>query len=99
MATKKRVPKSRPNLFDRYQVTKSYYSLKNGRWVRTDQRTTMESSRHVQTILSDTPQPYEKSHRLYKQSRGAHRYDTYETVSPDGKRKFVAYVNFGKGKK
>ena len=84
------------NPFEKFRVTKSYFERKGGRWIRTDQRTTLESARHVQTILTDTPQPFEKSHRLYKQTKGKHRYDTYETVSPDGKRKFVAFVDFRK---
>ena len=78
----------------KYKVTRTYVSLIKGNWVITSEETSYEGKRFIDIALSDTAQPFEKSHRRFKQFAGSHRYDTYESVSPDGKMKFYLSVNF-----
>lgn len=82
------------NPYRKYKVTKTNYELVDGKWVKMNQTETYEKQDHVDTLLSDCPQPFEKSHRRYKQKAGAHRFDTYETIDPSGTYKWVAFVDF-----
>lgn len=76
-----------------YRITQSSYELGEGdKWNEKGKETYFKDKKFADTVLSDTIQPFEQSHRLYKQGQGSHKYDTYETISPDGKRKEVWYV-------
>lgn len=79
-----------------HKVTKTYYNLNDkGEWEQFGEpEVTMANKEYVGNILGDYEQPFEQSHRLYKQGKGRHKYDTYESVSPDGKRKAVWNVVF-----
>lgn len=79
-----------------HKVTLTYYNLNNkGEWEQSGEpEVTMANKEYVGNVLSDTEQPFEQSHRLYKQGKGRHKFDTYESVAPDGKRKAVWNVVF-----
>jgi len=79
-----------------HKVTQTFYNLSDkGEWEQSGEpKITMANKERVGTILSDNAQPFEQSHRLYKQGKGKEKFDTYESISPDGKRKSVWSVEF-----
>ena len=85
------------NKYVQHPVTKSYYEKVGNKWKLVDTRTTYERLDHIETLLSDSPQPFELSHRRYKRKAGTHRFDTYETICFDGIHKYVCFVDFSKG--
>lgn len=79
-----------------HKVTRTSYNLSDkGEWEQFGEpEVTMVDKKYAGNVLSDTAQPFEQSHRLYKQGSGNQKYDTYESVSPDGKQKSVWRVEF-----
>lgn len=79
-----------------HKVTRTYYNLNDkGEWEQFGEpEVTMADKKYVGNILTDIGQPFEQSHRLYKQGKGNQKYDTYESISPDGKQKAVWSVEF-----
>ena len=76
------------------KVTESHFKKVGGRWVRTSQRTHEVSEEKAARYITDTPLPAEKSHRVYKQTKGKHRHDTYESIRGDGQARFTCFVDF-----
>lgn len=67
-----------------HRVTQTNYQKQGNDWVKQNQDITMADEDYVRNVLSDTAQPFEQSHRLYKQGKGNYKHDTYESISPDG---------------
>ena len=79
-----------------YDVAITRYEMSDGKWNMTDRESRRMTQKQVDTILSDSAQPYEESHRLFKQAKGRHKYDSYETIFSEGgvRQKCIWYVDF-----
>lgn len=77
-----------------HRVTQTNYQKQGNDWIKQNQDITMADEDYVRNVLSDTAQPFEQSHRLYKQGKGNYKHDTYESISPDGMTKSVWRVEY-----
>ena len=82
-------------------ITRTDYVKRGGKWVKTGSETYMGSRNNAQLTLSKQGVPFERSHRLTKKNRygHSHPYDTFSTISPDGKQRTVFYVDYEQGEK
>lgn len=67
-----------------YRVTKTRYKKVGDNWEEESKDYSIRDEKFAKNVLRNVAQPYEQSHRLYKQGKGPHKYDTYETISPEG---------------
>lgn len=81
-------------------MTKTEYVKSGSKWVKVNSEKSIISEEQAKWVLSKTGLPGERSHRLertrYDHSR---MYDTFSSISPDGKRKSKWFVDFGQGYK
>lgn len=82
-------------------MTKTDYVLRGGKWVAVNQETKNISRNQAKNVLSKQGLPFERSHRLEKRDRYGHNqpYDTFSSISPDGKQKATFQVDFQQGDK
>lgn len=76
------------------KVTESHFKKVGGRWVRISQRTHSVPEEKARDYVANGPLPFEKSHRVYKQTKGPHKVDTYESIRGDGQARFTCFVDF-----
>ena len=80
-----------------FPMTKTTFVKVGGRWKQAgepEQR--MISRRQAEMTLADEGLPFEQSHKHYKKDmyRHDHKWDTFQSISPDGDEKSVWYVNY-----
>lgn len=96
----KRVPF---NSWDRklFPMTKTDYVKSGSRWVAVNQEKKMISRRQAGYVLDSRGLPFERSHRLVKRDVFRHNepYDTFSSISPDGRKKSEFYVDWQAGEK
>ena len=80
-------------------MTKTDYVRQGGRWVPVHEEREMVSREQAGWILGSTGLPFERSHRREKKDRYGHEqpFDTFSSVSPDGRRRTKWYVDFAQG--
>ena len=82
-------------------MTKTDYVRKGSKWVKVNSEKSIISNQQASWVLSKTGLPCERSHRLEKRNRYGHSrsYDTFSSISPDGRNKSTWYVDFAQGDK
>ncbi len=82
-------------------MTKTDYVKKGSKWVPIHEEQEMISREQAGWILDNAGLPFERSHRLEKKDRygHSHPYDTFSSISPDGKSKTKWQVDFATGER
>lgn len=82
-------------------MTKTDYVKQGGEWKPISVEHKIISDEQAGRILGSAGLPFERSHRREKKDRYGHNhpYDTFSSVSPDGKQKTKWYVDFATGDK
>ena len=82
-----------------FPMTKTSYVRSGSRWVPVDEETELISRTQTGYIFDKRGLPFERSHRLEKRDRYKHDepYDTFSSISPDGRNKSVWYVDWAAG--
>ena len=80
-------------------MTKTDYARQGSKWVAIHEETELISREQAGWILDSAGLPFERSHRLTKADRygHSHQYDTFSSISPDGKKKTRWFVDFAQG--
>lgn len=82
-----------------FPMTKTDYVRRGNRWVPVDEETELISRKQTGYIFNKLGLPFERSHRMEKRDRYKHDepYDTFSSISPDGKQKTVWHVDWNAG--
>ena len=82
-------------------MTKTDYIRQGSKWVPIHEEHELVSREQAGWILDNAGLPFERSHRLTKRDKygHSHPYDTFESISPDGKCKTRWYVDFAQGER
>lgn len=82
-------------------MTKKDFVKRGSKWVKINEEQDTISREQAGWILGNAGLPFERSHRLTKRDRygHSHPYDTFSSISPDGKQKTEWYVHFAEGEK
>lgn len=82
-----------------FPMTKTEYVKCGSRWVPVSTETEMISRRQAGNVLDPRGLPFERSHRLERRDRYRHNepYDTFSSISPDGRRRSVWHVDWQTG--
>ena len=82
-------------------MTKTDYVKKGSKWVPIHEERELVSREQAGWILGNAGLPFERSHRLTKVDRygHSHPYDTFSSISPDGKSKTKWSVDFASGER
>ncbi len=82
-------------------MTKTDYVKKGSKWVPIHTESELVSREQAGWILGNAGLPFERSHRLEKRDRygHSHPYDTFSSISPDGKSKTKWSVDFAAGER
>lgn len=81
-------------------MTKTTFVKRGSRWIPTNTETDVLSREQASWVLDKRGLPCERSHRLEKRDRFGHneKYDTFSSISPDGKTKVQYQVDFARGR-
>ena len=82
-------------------MTKTEYVKVGSKWMKVKTEKEIISNQQASWVLSKSGLPGERSHRLEKRDRFGHSrsYDTFSSISPDGKKKSTWFVDFAQGDK
>lgn len=82
-------------------MTKTDYVKVGGKWKPINVEHDVISREQAGWILGNAGLPFERSHRLEKKDRYGHNnpYDTFSSISPDGKQKTKWQVDFAEGER
>ena len=82
-----------------YPMTKTEYVNRGGRWFPVSREQEMISRKQAGYVLDKHGLPFERSHRLEKRDKYRHNepYDTFSSISPDGRQKSEWYVDWNAG--
>lgn len=82
-------------------MTKTSYVKVNGKWVVCNVEKSNISRNMSKNVLASVGLPFERSHRRTKRNRWGHNepFDTFSSISPDGRQKSTWYVDFAQGQK
>lgn len=79
-----------------FPMTKTDYEKVGSRWKEVGKENSLISRNQVNLTLADEGLPFERSHRHSNANRYQHsnKWDTFESISPDGKQKSRWFVDF-----
>lgn len=90
---KKEIAEERPQS-NKHRITQTYLDKVGDDWKETNREVFLKDKDYVDRVLTDTIQPFESSHKLYKSGKGKAKFDTYETISPDGNQMVRWFVEY-----
>lgn len=81
-------------------MTKTTFAKRDSKWIPTNTESDMISREQASWVLDKHGLPCERSHRLEKRDRFGHfeKYDTFSSISPDGRTKVQYQVDFARGR-
>lgn len=82
-----------------FPMTKTEYLKSGSKWIPVSKESEFISRKQAGYVLDKRGLPFERSHRLEKRDKYRHNepYDTFSSISPDGRQKSEWYVDWNTG--